>query len=108
VDITNDLICTYLSQRQVLPGPQMVNAKLSANSKEEPTHVQGWCSITSSPRTLRVDHIIYIHQPLSETGSKKIMVRQSSTRHLDILCYDYNTRLKKREHTLAKREVILN
>ncbi|MCS0406715.1 hypothetical protein ND982_11740 [Vibrio diabolicus] len=66
MDITSDLICTYLSQRHVLSVQQMVNAKLIVKSKDEPTNVQGWRSITSSPRTLRVDRILDIYEPLSE------------------------------------------
>ncbi|EMG7550188.1 hypothetical protein WKW23_12620 [Vibrio alginolyticus] len=159
MDITSDLICTYLSQHHVLSVQQMVNAKLIVNSKDEPTHVQGWCSITSSPRTLRVDHILNIHESLSEaetffreakakleesgfefdvpksnrlsspntmdvcfTGfakddkaelmskaeSKEMMVRQSVTRHLDILCYGYNAGPKKLEKALAQGVMILN
>ncbi|EPM7855809.1 hypothetical protein ACTQ75_000902 [Vibrio alginolyticus] len=33
MDITSDLICTYLSQRHVLSVQQMVNAKLIERSK---------------------------------------------------------------------------
>ncbi|EPB6684102.1 hypothetical protein ACRRGR_000397 [Vibrio alginolyticus] len=159
MDITSDLICTYLSQCHVLPVQQIVNAKLIVNSKDEPTHVQGWCSITSSPRTLRVDHILDIYEPLSEvktffkeakakleesgfefdapksnrlsssntmdvcfTGfakdekselmskaeSKESMVRQSVTRHLDMLCYGCITSPKKLEKALAQRVMFLN
>ncbi|HHF2898717.1 hypothetical protein [Vibrio alginolyticus] len=71
MDITSDLICTYLSQRHVLSVQQMVNAKLIVNSKE-------------------------------------MMVRQSVTRHLDILCYDYNAGPKKLEEALSQGVMILN
>ncbi|EGQ8456663.1 hypothetical protein FDE29_13760 [Vibrio parahaemolyticus] len=159
MDITTDLICTYLSQRNVLSVQQMVNAKLIVNSEDEPTHVQGWCSITSSPRTLRVDHILDIHDSIGEaeiffkeakakleqsgfefdvpqpnrlsspstmdvcfTGftkgdkseltnlaqSKEMMVRQSVTRHLDILCYGFNAGPKKLEKALEQGVMILN
>lgn len=75
MDITSDLICTYFSQRHVLSIQQLVNAKLIVNAEDEPTHVQGWCAITSSPRTLRVDHVLDIHDSLSEAEtffSKKL------------------------------------
>ncbi|EPM6351019.1 MULTISPECIES: hypothetical protein [Vibrio harveyi group] len=71
MDITSDLICTYLSQRHVLSVQQMVNAKLIVNSKE-------------------------------------MMVRQSVTRHLDILCYGYNAGPKKLEKALSQGVMILN
>lgn len=65
MDITSDLICSYLSQSHVTSVQQMVNAKLIVNSKGELTHVQG----CSSPRTLRVDHILEIHESLREAES---------------------------------------
>ncbi|MEK2149676.1 hypothetical protein WOC01_00320 [Vibrio parahaemolyticus] len=159
MDITSDLICTYFSQRHVLSIQQLVNAKLIVNAEDEPTHVQGWCAINRSPRTLRVDRILNIHESLSEaetffkeaqakleqsgfefdvpkpnrlsspdtmdvcfTGfakgdkadlmslaeSKDMMVRQSVTRHLDILCYGYNAGPKKLEKALEQGVMILN
>lgn len=159
MDIESDFICTYFSQRGVISVQQLSNAKVQTNKEDEPTHVQGWCAINRSPRTLRVDRILNIHESLSEaeayfqevektleesgiefktpqpnrlsspntmdvcfTGfakddkselmskaeSKEMMVRQSVTRHLDILCYGYNAGPKKLEKALEQGVMILN
>lgn len=161
MDATPDLICTYFSQRGVLSIQQITNATILTDKNDEPIHVQGWCAKSKSPRTLRVDHIINIHESLDDaerhfkeivknleengikfekptstpnrlsspntmdvcfTGftkndkadltklaeSKEMMVRQSVTRHLDILCYGYNAGPKKLEQALSQGVMILN
>ncbi|WP_281223077.1 hypothetical protein [Photobacterium sanguinicancri] len=159
MELQNEVICTYLCQRQRLSIQRLFNSKLIVNKNEEPTHVQGWCAVNSSPRTLRVDRILDIHDSLEEakeffakaerelklngvefktpqptrlsspdtmdvcfTGFSKsdksdlttmaaeqsMLVRQSVTKHLDILCYGYNAGPKKLEKALDQGVMILN
>lgn len=159
MELQNEVICTYLCQRQKLSIQQLFNSKLIVNKHDEPTHIQGWCVVNSSPRTLRVDRVIEIHDSLEEakeffeeakreldakgfefktpeptrlsspdtmdvcfTGfakndkseltnlaeSKSMMVRQSVTKHLDVLCYGYNAGPKKLEKALSQGVMILN
>ncbi|EHK9610786.1 hypothetical protein G8G18_004456 [Vibrio parahaemolyticus] len=159
MNVEPNVICTYLSQRQRLSIQQLINAKVIVDSEQEPTHIQGWCASTSSPRTLRVDHVLEVHdsfdeaqaffkeaeEKLKEAGfefqtksptrlsspdtmdvcftgfskadktelanlanEKNMMVRQSVTKHLDILCYGYNAGPKKLESALSQGVMILN
>ncbi len=154
------IICTYISQRQRISVQHLTNVQVIADKEGEPIHIQGWCADNQSPRTLRADHIINIHDSLDEaqsyfdeiveqlesvgiqfktpqssprlssphtmdvcfTGftkndkselmslaeSKDMMVRQSVTKHLDILCYGYNAGPKKLAQALDQGVMILN
>ncbi|HGS5146184.1 TPA: hypothetical protein ACMDT9_002014 [Vibrio parahaemolyticus] len=159
MDIQKEVICTYLCQRQRLSIQRLFNSKLIVNKHDEPTHIQGWCAVNSSPRTLRVDRILEMHESMEEakeyyakvkpelqtsgiefkvpqptrlsnpdtmdvcfTGfakgdkselvtmakEKEMLVRQSVTKHLDILCYGYNAGPKKLEKALEQGVMILN
>jgi len=159
MELQKDVICTYLCQRQRLSIQRLFNSKLIVNKHDEPTHIQGWCAVNSSPRTLRVDRVLEIHNSLEEakdfyakvkselktngiefkapqptrlsspdtmdvcfTGfakgdksdlttmatEKSMLVRQSVTKHLDILCYGYNAGSKKLEKALDQGVMILN
>lgn len=159
MELPNEVICTYICQRQRLSIQRLFNSKVIVNKHEEPTHIQGWCAVNSSPRTLRVDRVLEIHDSLKEakefyakakselkakgvefetpqptrlsspdtmdvcfTGfakgdksnltalanEKNMLVRQSVTKHLDILCYGYNAGPKKLEKALEQGVMILN
>jgi BRCT domain type II-containing protein len=159
MELENELICTYFSQRQRLSIQHLFNPKFVIGADGEPTHIQGWCEKVTAPKTLRVDHIVDIHDSLVEanihfenvaaqleaegfefdrpkpsrlsspdtmdicfTGFTKsdkeevvelaknngMEIRNSVTKHLDILCYGYNAGPKKLEKALAQGVMILN
>lgn len=62
----NGFICTYLSQRNRLSIQNLNKTQVTVNECDEPTHIQGWCLRNGSPRTLRVDHILDIHNSIQE------------------------------------------
>ncbi|HCE3233947.1 TPA: hypothetical protein NG565_001406 [Vibrio parahaemolyticus] len=66
----------------------------------------------SSPNTMDVCFTGFAKDDKSElmskAESKEMMVRQSVTRHLDILCYGYNAGPKKLEKALEQGVMILN
>jgi NAD-dependent DNA ligase len=66
MELDGEVICTYLSQRMRLSVQNLLNSKVIVNSNDEPIHVQGWCARNGSPRTLRVDQILEIHDSLTE------------------------------------------
>ena len=62
----DQVICTYLSQRQRLSTQTIEKPTLMVDEKDEPVHIQGWCANKGSPRTLRYDHVLAFHDTYEE------------------------------------------
>ncbi|WP_454440268.1 hypothetical protein [Vibrio bathopelagicus] len=62
----NQFICTYLSQRNRLSIQNLQQPQVTVDKHDEPTHIQGWCLRNGSPRTLRADHILEVHNSMQE------------------------------------------
>lgn len=66
MDVIKQIICTYLSQRLRLSTQTIVNPTLIVDNNDEPIHIQGWCAINGSPRTLRYDQVLEFHESHEE------------------------------------------
>ncbi len=66
MELNDQIICTYLSQRMRLSTQTIVNPILKVDANDEPVHIQGWCAINGSPRTLRFDHVLEFHDTPAE------------------------------------------
>lgn len=62
----DQIICTYLSQRQRLSIQTLERPTLIVDKDDEPIHIQGWCANNGAPRTLRYDHVLEFHDTHEE------------------------------------------
>ncbi|NOH82820.1 hypothetical protein F0249_03280 [Vibrio sp. 03-59-1] len=118
----NGFICTYLSQRNRLSIQNLHKTQVTVDKNDEPTHIQGWCLRNGSPRTLRADHILAVHDSIQEaetyfkeaeakltdagfefeTGRSKNANRYSSPETLDICFTGFKKSDKEELIALAK------
>lgn len=69
MELGEQLICTYLSQRMRLSIQTIVTPTLIVDDNDEPLHIQGWCANNGSPRTLRFDHVLEFHDTPTEAAA---------------------------------------